>query len=109
MDLLFFLFPFKDKQDHHDEEDGNGHTQQDAQQDLSDEPETERLEEKQRKMVDKHHKKGISQKPDAIQLSEVKLLYIIEFLVARDESDDGRPTESHQGGGSCMESWRSRE
>ena len=107
--LFSFLFRFEDKQDHHDEEEGDGHAQQDAQQHLAHEPETERLEEKQRKVMDEHHEKGISQKPDAVQLSQVGFLDVFKLLVARDESDDGRPAESHQGGGSGMKPWRSRE
>lgn len=55
-------------------------------------------------MVDKHHNKGIPQKPDAVQLSKVGLLYVLKLLVTRDESDDGRPTESHQCGGASMKS-----
>ena len=104
MDLLFFLFPFEDEEDHHDEEDGNRHTQQDAQQHLAYQPETKGFEEEQSEMVDKHHEKSIPQEPNAVQLSKVGLLYVLKLLVARDESDDGRPTESHQRGGASVKS-----
>ena len=107
--LFSFLFRFEDEQNHHDEEGGNGHAQQDAQQHLTDESEAERLEEKQREVMDEYHNKGIALKPNAVQLSQVRLLDVLEFLVARDETDDGWPTESHQCGGSGMKPWRSRK
>ena len=107
--LFSFLFRFEDEQDHHDEEEGYGHAQQDAQQHLAEEPEAERLKKKQREMMDEHHEKGIPQKPNAVQLSQVRLLDIFEFLVARNEPDDRRPTECHQSGGSGMKPWRTRE
>ena len=59
--------------------------------------------------MNEHHEKGIPQKPNAVQLSEVGLLDVFKLLVARNESDDGRPTESHQGSGSGMKPRRSRE
>ena len=59
--------------------------------------------------MNEHHERGISQKPDAVQLSEVGLLDVFKLLVARYELDDGRPTERHQGGGTGMKPWRSRE
>ena len=60
-------------------------------------------------MVNKHHAKCVSEEPNAVQLAEVGLLDVLEFLVARNEFDDGWSAESHQGGGSGVKSGRSRE
>ena len=43
MILISFLFRFENVQNHHDEEDGHGNAEQNAQQHLSDKFETERL------------------------------------------------------------------
>lgn len=80
--LFSFLFRFEDEHDHHDEEDGHGHAQQDAQQDLSDEPETERFEQKQREVVDEYHEQRVAEKPKPSQLTEVGLGNVFKLLVA---------------------------
>ena len=98
------LVGFEDVHHNHDEEDRDGNAEQDAQQDLSDEPEAEGLEEKQREMVDKHHAKRIAEKPHAAQLSDIGLGDIFKLQAARYQPDDGRSTEGHKGGGSCMKS-----
>ena len=59
--------------------------------------------------MNEHHEKGIPQEPNAVQLSEVGFLYVLKFLVTRDESDNRRSAESHQCGGACVETRRSRE
>ncbi len=107
--LFSFLFRFEDEHDHHDKEDGHGHAQQDAQQDLSDEPETERFEEKQCEVVDEHHEQRIAEEPKPSQLTEVRLGDVFKLLVARNQLDDGRSAESHQGGGTGVKSRRARK
>ena len=59
--------------------------------------------------MDEHHAENIAKEPDTVQLSEIGLLDVLEFLVARNEADDGRATERHQGGGTCVKSWCSSE
>ena len=107
--LFSFLFRFEDEHDHHDEEDGHGHAQQDAQQNLSDEPETERFEQKQREVVDEHHEQRIAEKPKPAQLTEVGFGDVFKLLVARNQLDDGRSAEGHQGGGAGVKSGSARK
>ena len=100
--LFSFLFRFEDVKNHHDQDDGNGNAVQNAQQHLSVEPDTERLEEKQREMMDEHQTQHITEEPKPAQLTKIGFGDVFKFLVARNEADDGRSTKSHQGGGSCM-------
>ena len=48
------------------------------------------------------HTKHISEEPHPIQLGQVWLMDVIEFQCSRDEFDDARPTESHQGVSTSM-------
>jgi hypothetical protein len=61
--LISSLFRFEYVQNHHNQEDGHGNAEQDAQQRLSDELEAERLKEKQGKMVDEHQTEHIAEEP----------------------------------------------
>lgn len=107
--LFSFLFRFEDVKNHHDQEDGNGDAEQNAQQHLSDEPDTERLEEKQREMMDEHQTQHITEEPKPAQLAKIRLGDVFKFLVARNEADDRRSAKSHQSGGSSMKSWCARK
>ena len=93
--LFSFLFRFENVQNHHDQEDGNGHAEQNAQQHLTDEPDTERLEEKQREMMDKHHAKHIPEEPKSSQLTKIRFGDVLKLDVARNQLDDGRSGKSH--------------
>ena len=102
--LFSFLFRFEDVKNHHDQEDGNGDAEQNAQQHLSDEPDTERLEEKQREMMDEHQTQHITEEPKSTQLAKVGFGDVFKLLVARNEVNDGRSAKSHQSCGSSMKS-----
>ena len=50
-------------------------------------------------MVNQHHAERVSEEPNAVQLTEVGFLDVLEFLIARNERDDGWSAEGHQSGG----------
>ena len=103
---FFTLFRIEEVQDHHDEEHGNRHAQQNTQKHLPDEMEAKRLQEKQGKMMHQHQTGHIAQEPRSAQLPDVGLLNVLQLLVSRNQTQYGRATERHQGGGSRMQSRR---
>ena len=60
-------------------------------------------------MVDEYQTEHVTEEPYSSQLAKIRLGDVLEFLVARNEADDGRSAEGHQGGGSGMKSRGARK
>ena len=53
-------------------------------------------------MVDEHQEQRITEEPKPAQLTDIGLGDVFEFLVARNQLDDGRTTKRHQSGGASV-------